>query len=104
MSGANQRLPDILILSLTVRCGGRHNETCAAMLVQIRIEIGNPEIVGVADLFVFVYTRQTKRKPPGVFAGFGLDLIHVERRIRHDVVTAAVQVMCVMIEGICLVS
>ena len=68
MTSADQRLPNILILSLTVRCGGRHNETCAAMLIQIGIEVGNPEVVGVADLFVFVHGRQTERKTSGVFA------------------------------------
>ncbi len=60
-------------------------------------------MIGVADLFVFVYTRQTERKTSCTFAGFGLDLIDIERRIRHDVITTAVQVVSVMVEGVRLI-
>ena len=74
------------------------------MLVKIRIEIGDPEIVGIADLFIFIHAWQTERKAPGALAGFGFDLINIERRIRHDVITATVQVMCVMVEGVRLVT
>ena len=68
MTGLDELFTNIFILSLTVRSGGSHYETCAAMLVQIGIEIGDPEVIGVADLFVFVYTRQTERKTSGVLA------------------------------------
>ena len=104
MSGADQCLPDVLVFALAVRSRGRHYKTGTAMLVKIRIEIGNPEVVGVADLFVFVYARQTERKASGVFAGFCLNFIHVERRIRHDVIAAAVEVMRVVVEGVRLVT
>ena len=69
---------DILILPLTVRRGGRHDESGASAIVEIGIEIGNPQIVRVADLFILVHARHTEGKPPGAFAAFRLDLVHVD--------------------------
>ena len=42
VTGLDELFTDILIFALTVGSGGCHNETGAAMLVQIRIEIGDP--------------------------------------------------------------
>ena len=97
-------LTNVFVLPLTVRCGGRHNETRTTVLVQIRVEIRDPQIIGIPNFFILVYAWQTKRKSAGTLAGFGFDFIYVERRIRHDVITTAVQIVRVMVECVRLVA
>ena len=104
MPGLHQLLADILVLALAVGGGGGHNKAGAAVLVQVGVEIGNPQVVGVADLLVFVDGRQAKGKSSGAQGGLGLDLVHVKRRIGHDVITATRQVVRVMVEGVGFVA
>ena len=49
MAGLHQFLPDVPILTGTV--GGRrcHNESRPALLIQVGIEIGDPQVVGIAE-------------------------------------------------------
>ena len=61
MAGLYQLLADVLVFSLAVRGGGGHHKTSPAMLVQVRVKIGDPEIVCIADLFVLVDSRHSKR-------------------------------------------
>ena len=101
MPRADELLPYVSVLALTVRRRGCHDESRAAVRVQIAVEIRDPEIVGVADFLLFlVYARQSEWQPPRRRAGVLLDPIHVERRVRHDVVAFPAEVMRVMIEGI----
>ena len=67
-------------------------------------EIGNPKIVSVSDFFAFVNTGHTKWQSACIFAGFGFYFIHVKRRIRHYIVTATVQIMCIMIKTVSLIT
>ena len=57
-------------------------------------------IVGVADLLVLVHARQAEGQATRALAGFGPDLVHVEGRIRHDVIAASIEVVRVVIEGV----
>ena len=71
------------------------------MLIQIAVEIGNPKIVCISDFFIFINTRHTKRQSSGTFAGFSFYLIYIEWRICHDVIAASVQIVSIMVEGVC---
>ena len=64
MAGADQLLPDVLVLALAVRRRGRHDESGAALFVQIGVKVGYPQIVGIADLFFLVHAGHAERQPP----------------------------------------
>ena len=100
MAGLNELFTDVLVFALTVGSRGRHHKTRTAMLVQVRVEIGHPQIVCVADLLGLVHTGQAKGQPPGTLRRLRLNLVHVKRRICHHIVAAAVQVVGIVIEGI----
>ena len=104
MAGLHQFPADITILAGAVGGGGRHNESGAAVLVQITVEIGDPEIVGVADFLVFIHARHAERQPPGALARFGFHLVHVERRVGHHIIAAADKSVRVVIKGVGLVA
>ena len=100
MAGLDKLFTDVLVFALTVGSRGRHHKTRTAMLVQVGVEIGHPQIICVADLLGLVHAGQAKGQPPGTLRRLRLDLIHVKRRICHHIVAAAVQVVGIMIEGI----
>ena len=104
MTCSYKAFSDILILALTIRCRGCHNKAGTAFFIQITVEIGNPKIVSVSDFFAFVNTGHTKWQSACIFAGFGFYFIHVKRRIRHYIVTATVQIMCIMIKTVSLIT
>ena len=104
MTGLNQFLTDVPILAGTVCCGRCHNETRSTVFIQIGVEIGDPQIVGVAEFLFGVDRGQAERQTPRTLGGLGIDLVHIEWRIGHDIVAAAVQIVGVVIEGICFVA
>ena len=104
MAGLYQLLADVLIFSLTVCGGGSHHKASPAVLVQVRVKIGDPEIVCIADLFVLVDSRHSKRQPPGTLGRLCLYLVHVKGRVRHHKIAAAVQVMGIVVEGVGLIA
>ena len=55
VAGLDELFADALVAGLAaVRCGGRHDKTRAAGIVQIGVKVGNPEVVGISDFLVFV--------------------------------------------------
>lgn len=52
MASFNQFLADVPILAGAVCCGRCHNEARPAMLVQVGVKIGDPQIIGVVVLYV----------------------------------------------------
>ena len=104
MAALHQLLPDVPVLAGAVCGGGGHDKTSPASLIQIGIKIGDPEIVCIPHLFGLVDGGQTERQASRVLGGFGIDLVHVERRIRHHIVTAAVQIVGVVVKGISLIA
>ena len=100
MAGLDKFFTDALVFALTVGSRGRHHKTRTAMLVQVGVEIGHPQIICVADFLGLVHAGQAKGQPPGTLRRLRLDLIHVKRRICHHIVAAAVQVVGIVIEGI----
>ena len=74
------------------------------MFIQIGVEIGDPQIVGIAELLFCVDGRQAKGQTACALGRLGIDLVHIEGRIGHDIVAAAVQIVGVVIEGICFVA
>ena len=100
MAGLDELFTDVLVFALTVGSRGRHHKTRTAMLVQVGVEIGHPQIICVADFLGLVHAGQAEGQPPGTLRRLRLDLIHVKRRICHHIVAAAVQVVGIVIEGI----
>lgn len=99
-----QFLTDVLILALAVRCRRSHDKTRAPFFVQVSVEVGDPQIVGVADFPILVDGRKAERQSAGFLRGFGFNLINIEGWIRHHVVAAALQIVCVVIEGVCFIA
>ena len=104
MTGLNQFLTDVPILAGTVCCGRCHNETRSTFLVQVGIKIGNPQIVGIAELLFCVDGRQAKGQTACALGRLGIDLVHIEGRIGHDIIAAAVQIVGVVVEGVGLIA
>lgn len=77
VAGLDQLFADVLVLALTVRGRGSHDKARPSGFVQIGVEIGDPEIVGVADFLGFVHAGQTEGQTSGSFCGFGFDLMPV---------------------------
>ena len=95
---------NIFIFSLAICCRRCHNKSCTSCFIQIAVEVGNPKVVTVSDFLIFVYSWHTERKTLCTFSRFSLNLIHIERRICHDIITATIKVMSIMIKAVCLVS
>ena len=85
MASFNQLLTDITILPGAVGCRGRHDESSAAMLVRIGVEVGDLQVIGVAELLVFVDAWQTERKPSRALHRLGVHLIDVKWRVSHHI-------------------
>ena len=69
------------------------------MLIQVAVEIADPDVVAVGDLAVLVDTRQAKGQPRIALDLVGVDLIHVEGRIGHHIIGLADQFVRVFVVG-----
>ena len=89
-------------LGVGIGGGTCHNNTCTAVLIQIRVEVVNPQVVGTTrgHLVLLVLLGHAQRKSPGVHGGGPFDLIHVKRRIGCHIVAFAFQRMCVVVESV----
>lgn len=74
------------------------------MCVQLGVKVGDPQVIAVSDFLFGIDGGQAKRQPPCTLDGFGIDLVHIEGRIGHHIVTASVQIMGVMIERVGLIA
>ena len=57
----DQLLPHLRLVATGARCLRRHDDAGAAVLVQVAVEIGKPEVVGVRDLLRLVDAGQGRR-------------------------------------------
>ena len=98
-AGLHQLAPHRGLAAAGARRLRRHDEAGAAGLVQIAVEVADPDVVAVADLLLPVDAGQAERQA-GVGPGLvGVDLVDVERRIGHDVVGPAEQLVRVFVVG-----
>ena len=104
MTGLHQLLTNVAVLAGAVRGGGSHDKARPAVFVQVGVEIGDPEIVGVAEFLFCVDGRQTKGQTACALSRFGVDLVHIEGRIGHHIVAAAVQIVGIVVEGVGFVA
>ena len=68
------------------------------------MEIRDPQIVCVADLLILIHSGQTKRQTTCILRRFGFDLVHVERRVCHNVIARALKIVSIVIEAVCFVA
>jgi len=81
---------------------GRHDHASAAVFVQIAVEIGHSQVVGVRDLLALVHAMRANRQPClVVFHFLGVNLVDVEGRIGHHEVALADQLVptLILIDG-----
>ena len=78
---------------------GGHDKPRPASFVQIAIEIADPDVVAVADLSLFVDSRETKGETWIPLHLVGIDLIHVEGGIGHDKVRLMQQFVGIFVVG-----
>ena len=104
MTSLNKLLADIAVFARAVRSGRSHDETGTTMLVQVRMEVADPKIVAVTHFLFCVDRRHTEGQAACALGRFGVDLVHIEGRIRHNIVTAAVQIVGIVIEGVGLIT
>lgn len=55
MPGLHQLLADVLVLVARVRGAGSHDETGAAPVVQVAVEVLNPQAVGVRNRIAIAF-------------------------------------------------
>ena len=77
----------------------RHDEAGPPRFVQVAVEIADPDVVAVADLLLAVDAGQAERQARVGADLAGVDLVHVERRVRHHVVGPAEQLVRVVVVG-----
>ena len=104
MAGFHQFLTDVPVFIGTVSGGRSHDKARPACFVQVGIEIGNPQVVGIAEFLILVDTRQTEGQPSRALGRFGIYLVHIEGWICHHIVAAAVQIVGIVVEGVGLVA
>ena len=107
MAGLHQLLADVAVLVAGVRRTGGHHEAGAAALVQIGIEVLDPQAVGVADGSGLAVQPGQAEGQAAVLVHLRLDLlgvhpVHVEGGIGHHVVAVADQLFDLVIEGVAL--
>ena len=99
VAGLDQLLPH---LGLTAAGAGGlrgHDETGAALVAQVAVEVADPDVVAVADLVLFVDAGQAEGQARVALDLVGVDLVHVEGRIGHHVVGLAHQFVRVFVVG-----
>ena len=68
-------------------------------LVQVTVEVADPDVVAVADLVLFVDAGQAEGQARVGLDLAGVDLIDIEGRIGHHIVGLAEQFMRILIVG-----
>ena len=93
-------------LGVGIGRGGRHDETRAARVLEVGVEVINPEIVGTAcgHFFLLVRLRCAKRQATGVQSLCVLHLIHVKGRVGGHKVTLAVERVRIVVEGVGVIA
>ena len=76
-----------------------HDEPGPAGVVQVAVEVGDPEVVAVGDLALLVHARKGIRQARVVLYFLRVHLVDVERRIGHDEVALAEQLVRVLVVG-----
>ena len=76
-----------------------HDEAGAALLVQVAPEVGDPEVVAVADLLLLVHARQAEGQARVALDALGVHQVHVEGRIGHHEVALAGEGVLVLVVG-----
>ena len=107
VAGLGQLFADVTVFVAGIRGTGRHDETSAAGVVQVGVEVLNPQTVGVADgACPGIGARQTEGQTPAVaglaFHLLGIHAIDIERRVGHDEVALANEVVHLVVEGVAL--
>ena len=69
------------------------------VLVEVAVEIGEPQVVGVRDLLRLVDAGQAEGQALVALDLPGVHFVHVERRIGHDEVALAGQLVRVLVVG-----
>ena len=97
-------MTDVAVFAGAVRGRRCHDEARTAVCVPVGVKVGDPQVIAVSDFLFGIDGGQAKRQPPCTLDGFGIDLVHIEGRIGHHIVTASVQIMGVMIERVGLIA
>ena len=69
----------------------RHDDAGASILVQVAVEVLEPQVIGVRDLLRLVNSGKAERQAFVALYLFGIDLVHIEGWIGHDEVTLSGQ-------------
>ena len=80
------------------RLGG-HDEAGPPSLVQVAVEVADPDVVAVADLALPVDAGQAEGQARVGSDLAGVDLVHVERGVGHHVVGPAEQLVRIFVIG-----
>ena len=76
---------------------GGHDEPGPAPLIEVAVEVTDPDVVAVADLAFLVDAGQAEGQARIVLDLVGVDLVHVKGRIGHDIVSLAHQFMGIFV-------
>ena len=107
VAGLHQLLADIAVLVACVGRAGRHHEAGPTGVVQVAVEVLDPQAVGVGDgAGLGVGARQAEGQAQALAhlrrRLLGVHAVHVERRVRHHEVAAAHQMLGLVVEGVAL--
>ena len=100
VAGLDELAPHIRLAVAGAGCLRRHDETGAALGAKVAVEVGNPQVVAVADLLGLVHARQAKGQAAVVLHLLGVHHVDVERRIGHHEVALAKEIVYVLVEGV----
>ena len=98
-AGLDQLLPHLGLVPPGAGGLRRHDDAGPAGLVQVAVEIGEPQVVGIGDLLRLVHSGQAERQAFVALDLLGVHFVHVERRIGHDEVALAGQFVRVLVVG-----
>src|SRR6266545_5281656 len=99
IAGLDDLAAYLLLAVPGTRSLGGHHEAAAPLVAQITPEVGDPEVVAVADLLLLVYSWQAEGQARVALDPFGVHEVYVERRIRHHEVALAGEAVLVLIIG-----
>lgn len=79
--GLDDLLSDGGLVAARARRLGRHDDARTAVLVQVAVEVREPQVVGVRDLLPFVDAWQAEGQALVALDLLGIHLVNVERRV-----------------------